>query len=95
MVIKKNVLLDGQYSGLRIPHDILLRKSQTEQMFSSSVVFANYINVTGNVYIEYLNGVHLDILCDLMAPPQLGFSPYGLEVNGIDSHELCQCMKFQ
>lgn len=82
LLIQNNVLLNGQYSGLRIPQDILLRRSQHEQLFNGSVRFDNSITATGNVFVEYLNGFHSDVLCDLALAPLTGSGLYGLEILG-------------
>lgn len=89
LIIQKSINLDGNYSGIRIPQDLILKKSATDQEFIGSVSFANKLEVTEYVDIDQVNGIRLDTVCDMVTMPTDGFGPYGLEING----KRCYCYR--
>lgn len=89
MILRKSIKLDGNYSGIRFPQDLILKKSLTYQEFTGSVSFANKLEVSGYVDIDQVNGIRMDTICDMVTMPTDGFGPYGLEIKG----KRCYCYR--
>lgn len=82
MDVKKSILLEGVYSNLQIPQDVLFRNSPIEQEIPGHITFINDIKIAGQLLINHLNGIHFDTLCDLVTLPQNNYGLYGLEIDG-------------
>lgn len=81
--IRQNVTLDGYYSGLRIPQDVLLRRSDKEQIVAGHIKFSGNVTVDGYLNIGYVNNFHTDLLCDMaIQPDEGGTGFYGIEIIG-------------
>lgn len=89
--MQKSISLTGLYLGMRIPADILLKYSPVEQEFPTNVYIENTLEVDQYITLGHLNGINLELICDLIAKPEAGYSTYDLEINGeywgqYDSH---------
>lgn len=82
MDVKKSILLEGVYSDLQIPQDVLFKNSEIEQEIPGHITFINDITITGQLMINHLNGIHFDTLCDLVTLPHNNYGLYGLEIDG-------------
>lgn len=78
--VQKSINLSGLYSNLRIPEDILLKYSATEQEFPAHIQIENSLDVDQYLTLDYLNGIPFEMFSDLLGESE--GSNIDLVVNG-------------
>lgn len=83
VVFKKSLNIGGTLSGIRIPDDLILSKSDGLQNFNVPVTFASDVKVFGTLTIgDKLNGFNLGKMCELLEPQPYA-APQKLSVGGM------------
>lgn len=69
VIFQKNLNIGGKLSGIQIPDDLILSRSDSLQNFDGPLNFASDVNIYGTLSIaETLNGNSLSQMCDLLEP---------------------------
>lgn len=81
VIVEGAVQLNGLFSGLRLPDDLILRNSSGAQSVNEVFVCEGSVRIYGEmVMADTLNRHNHSRMCDLIS--ESGYSPHGLVVDG-------------